>query len=1002
MEPTVLVVLGDCRLDHSDPEAVLTKAQRRLLQRLALAAPHGVRLVDLAEAIWEGRPPTHFKATIHNQVSRIRAAHGDEVVVTTTDGYRLGIATDAQLLELWCGEAERRLHDGDTRGSYDLSDAAVRLAGSPALPDLEHAAGVTAMRRALAVAHRSAQVLRLEAALRLGWHAWSTVEAERLAAEDEFDERRQAMLARALNLSGRRGDALAVLLRTRRTLREKLGIDGGPLLQQAEDEILRPGIAPRPSTPGDLVGREVEVRTVLSAMARGSVVEVVGEPGIGVSRLLEHLNGQLRGLAVRAVLVSAQEHQDEAAGVLRALLDELGADPGPRGPVAGFAAAVAEATSPTPVVILVDDTHLVGPTARQALARAVDTSDVRLVLGGRRPTWGPGTERIVLSPLSREDVAAVAAAAGSAPCPAELDRLVVDSGGNPAVLQILLARDTGPDSSPTVRVPGSLAALVDQLLADLGAETRQFVERAAVAGDGYPWEVLNPPSETCDLMVCQDVDGSVRFRHGAVRDEIAQRLVPARREELHAWLGAAAREAGAPAHLVARHVLAAGSLAGDDVVEACRAAAKESTRQGAHPDTVVWLSRALGVSTVSGRDRVRLLVQLGDAQRLAGDPAHLPTLRRALVEAIELADEDAVSRACVALLQLGGRTSTEGSHADLDDFVAQALTGVTAPLQRAPVLAAASLAWSLTGHAARSRDHFDEAERLATAPEGRARVLPFAYMALGMPGDLERRRALAAELLALAEEIDHPTAAFEGWQLTYSVALQDGDGDAVREAVARMGDLVPCVGDVRRRWVHHFALAAVAHLEGRDAEVERIAEEAKALFAPVSRGHARAAHFGQVIGLRLTQGRLAELTEPLEWLLAQQPGVAAWHAAYALSGAAAGWEPAKVGQHVRLAWDLARPDITWLAAHVLSARAVAIVGDGALAELLVERLAPWSGHLVWQGTCSYGPVDTALAVLHRCLGDQDAAAEDVRRARRLIERLDAEPFAAELAQWGLV
>src|SRR5690606_22068396 len=103
-------------------------------------------------------------------------------------------------------------------------------------------------------------------------------------------------------------------------------------------------------------------------------------------------------------------------------------------------------------------------------------------------------------------------------------------------------------------------------------------------------------------------------------------------------------------------------------------------------------------------------------------------------------------RACVALLQLGGRTSTEGSHADLDDFVAQALTGVTAPLQRAPVLAAASLAWSLTGHAARSRDHFDEAERLATAPEGRARVLPFAYMALGMPGDLERRRALAAEL----------------------------------------------------------------------------------------------------------------------------------------------------------------------------------------------------------------------------------------------------------------
>ena len=55
----------------------------------------------------------------------------------------------------------------------------------------------------------------------------------------------------------------------------------------------------------------------------------------------------------------------------------------------------------------------------------------------------------------------------------------------------------------------------------------------------------------------------------------------------------------------------------------------------------------------------------------------------------------------------------------------------------------------------------------------------------------------------------------------------------------------------------------------------------------------------------------------------------------------------------------------------------------------------------WQGTCSYGPVDTTLALLADLRGDAAAAQDLSAAARGQAERLGAPSFIAELRSLDL-
>src|SRR5690606_32560742 len=184
-----------------------------------------------------------------------------------------------------------------------------------------------------------------------------------------------------------------------------------------------------------------------------------------------------------------------------------------------------------------------------------------------------------------------------------------------------------------------------------------------------------------------------------------------------------------------------------------------------------------------------------------------------------------------------------------------------------------------------------------------------------------------------------------------------------------MHGLIDLVGDVGRRWQLLYLSAALAHLDGDLEAAEDLAWRALQLLAPVSPARAAAAFHAQVLALRLAAGRLGEVTGILRTLVADQPAIPAWHAALALclahevasgeagsdDGAPARSDGARaeLEEHLRAALAHTTEDFTWLASHVMAARAAAV--GGASRDVLDEldaRLAPHADLVCWQGTCS--------------------------------------------------
>ncbi len=526
-----------------------------------------------------------------------------------------------------------------------------------------------------------------------------------------------------------------------------------------------------------------------------------------------------------------------------------------------------------------------------------------------------------------------------------------------------------------------------------------------MAGDGTPRQVVESVSSVGGLgsvvesgLVDLTRDGEVRVRHGVVANVVYREIPTGRRDELHHAVGNALKERGAAAPaVIARHLLEAADLDTDAAIEAGVAAASAATALGAHRDAAHWLRRAGEAARSGGRaaQELSLRVALGDALRLAGDPRHVDLLLGAAEEADLRGDTVLFGEAVFALLQLGGATVSTAVDARIERIVQRALDRVADPA----VAGAASLALSMTGDTARSRALFVGAEAKAADSAARRAVLPFAYLALGLPDDLALRERLGEELIAISREADDPVARFEGLHLRFSNQLQRGDGVGLRETHAEMTGLVEVVGDVGRRWAVHYQSAAISHLDDDLTTAERQSEEALNLFAPVSTSRALAVYQGQLLPLRIAQHRVGELREPLALLVEGQPGVPAWHAAYALALAESDAQAAR--EHLGIALESEERDFTWLAAQVVGGRAAATAAHNEDRSVYAERLAPYSGLVCWQGTCAYGPVDTTLALLARADGDEGAAGRHATAARDTAARLAAPVFLRELDRLGL-
>jgi len=591
--------------------------------------------------------------------------------------------------------------------------------------------------------------------------------------------------------------------------------------------LVRPG-----RTSSILVGRERELsrlrKAAAVAAASGNAAFILGEPGIGKSRLL----GELRGLAgfdedrfliggCPPVVALATPYAPFTAA-FRPLLRQRGkawfqrvlgpqarrlapivpvlSDAVPTAPTEESRAQLFEAVhallaaiaSGVLVALAIEDLHWATESSLALLASLLaDPPEGVLILGTGREeallattaaligeaSRTAGREVIRLEPLGPEEVATQISHIAGRPAPAEFVRSIHRrTGGNPLLVEEVLAGGNGD---------ADFAANLALRLADLGEDAR--VVGWLVALDGEPLSTtiladaagLNEPRlrsaitgcRAAGLLVADGRTATYRYRHGLLRDAMLEAIPPLEQPRLHAALAEALRHAdrgnvGAPGR-AARHWLAAGRPL--EALPLLLEAAREASRAAAFSEAITAQESAL------------------HAWRSLAEPASAPVSEARIIG--DLATLQALSgdveAANAGYLEAVGRSVDEEERLLLAAERAQWLWSWGLEVEARPIRRELSDIGARRGRRVRSLDllaamvramvgesRFAEAEPLArhaitrAAREGRADVEAVGHAALGLALGLSDRPLEGARELRLGAEM--AAAAGEHLQLVHA------------------------------------------------------------------------------------------------------------------------------------------------------------------------------------------------------------------------------------------
>jgi DNA-binding SARP family transcriptional activator len=325
-------ILGPIEAIEGDrPLALGGAKQRALLGMLLLHANEVVSSDRLIDELWAGEGREEAGRALQVAVSRLRralephrATRGETgLVVTRAPGYELRTdpaRLDVRRFESLVDEGRRALAAGDARSARAKLDQALALWRGPPLADLAYESFCQTEIARLEALRLGALEERIDADLALGRHADVVAQLEGLTDQYPLRERLRAQLMLALYRSHRQAEALEAYRDTRRTLVGELGIEPGRELRELEQAMLRqdasldlpgpvePAIEPTPEAArGVFVGREPELAELLSGLedalaGNGRLFLLVGEPGIGKSRLVEELIVHAHARAARVLV----------------------------------------------------------------------------------------------------------------------------------------------------------------------------------------------------------------------------------------------------------------------------------------------------------------------------------------------------------------------------------------------------------------------------------------------------------------------------------------------------------------------------------------------------------------------------------------------------------------------------------------------------------------------------------------------------------------------------
>src|SRR6266508_4379650 len=670
------------------------------------------------------------------------------------------------------------------------------------------------------------------------------------------------------------------------------------------------GVAPQ-EPPDVLVGRARELTAITAAMAaarRGAqrVAHLVGEAGIGKTALAEHaaalasgqgwvvawgrawdagatppywLWQQVLGSLVRATDVSTRVHPATVAWLVDLIPELAGTDAMPPAPAldpdrarVGLHRAVVHllgaAAADRPLLIVLDDVHD-ADAASLALATLVCRSlpdSLLLVVTTQRPVGagiqattaallGQLNQQGALVPVGALDQAAVAAQAaalaGTQLAPEEAAWLHRASGGNPFFVDQLVRWSATREGAAVLgELPISVAVrqVVGERLAALGADARQVVTVAAVAGDEVDQQVLAtvaglPLGRFADA-VAEAVAAGILWRrssehpacgfvHTLLREAAAAAVDAAVRRGLHLELAGAlealpARHGGLAE--VAHHRRAA-LPAGDPqaMVDRTEAAAEEALRVFAHEAAVAQCTAGLTAigpyrpGSAVQRWQARLLCLLGEAYLHAGDPTRA---RQTLVEAQALATgaDDSVLAADAAV-RMPRLTQFLVPDRELESLLTKALEalGNAAPALRARLLARRAVIAEDDEDRRAHSDAAVEAARQLGDPTLLAEVLSAGLYVLWAPDTAEERLATSTQIIELAVQTGDVRRELDGRMWRLISLLEFGRVAEAEMELGRYEQVAERVGQPEFLFFARSRRSTLAALPGRF-------EEARALF----------------------------------------------------------------------------------------------------------------------------------------------------------------------------
>jgi class 3 adenylate cyclase len=309
-----------------------------------------------------------------------------------------------------------------------------------------------------------------------------------------------------------------------------------------------------------------------------------------------------------------------------------------------------------PVLMIFEDAHWIDPTTRELLDLTIDRASRQpiLLIVTFRPefqqAWGGQSHVTVLAlnRLGERDVTAlVRGLAGNAPLGSEIvEEIVERTDGVPLFIEELtravleradqdnrVAAVLSASPLPAAAVPATLHASLIARLDRIGAAAREVAQIGAVLGREFSYELIQPVAQRSDaelqaalarlteagLLFCRGAPphASYLFKHALVQDAAYGTLLRARRQELHARVGAVLEAHFADLverqpELLGHHLTAAGDA--ERAIRQWLKAGQHATVRSTYHEAIAHLERGIGLlgslPEASTRNALELELQL--------------------------------------------------------------------------------------------------------------------------------------------------------------------------------------------------------------------------------------------------------------------------------------------------------------------------------------------------------------------------------------------------------